>query len=95
MLTGSMRPSARSSASDMGSYAACSLLVGLMAGSDGGVSLCSASSRPACSKHPQALTHLGCKPCSFVMSSLPVAMLVCLAHGRAHDTRPGVILQYS
>ena len=31
----------------MGSYAACSLLVGLSAGSDGGVSLCSASSRPA------------------------------------------------
>lgn len=50
MLTGSMRPSARSSASDMGSYAACSLLVGLMAGSEGGVSLCSASSRPACPK---------------------------------------------
>ena len=71
MLTGSMRPSARSSASDMGSYAACSLLVGLMAGSDGGVSLCSASSRPACPKTSSALADLCCKLCHLLMSPLP------------------------
>lgn len=42
-----MRPSASSSASEMGSYAACSFDVGLLTGSALGVSLCNASSNPA------------------------------------------------
>ena len=69
--TGSMRPSASSSASEMGSYGACSLVVGLAAGSAKGVSLCSASSSPVVIRISQQSASCGLRLQDNGLTALP------------------------